>query len=403
MTISRTIYTGFSSEEREFDINEFVMSILLFDNVLASSPGIIPSVVRVIGKAGLFRLVEEGRLSVVGGGPSAQATLDYKNPGFFANRPNKPLQFGFETIFVDPNDPKNHSVEDRLLIDLMREKDGYSLSKADAKEISCRLLPSLRVIDGKTLNYGHEIHDDVKNKQELVSGLLLSGLARTHGLPVFVMNVKLTIEEVSKNVFQINTNLGKLLNKNVNEIHELLKKPFFEITGTNLQLLRMKAVDAAAGLTEAQSRIISKRVDYLSKLLSRSDTRPEFTRVCSITNTPRLPDGHSINIDQLIDLRESPEAHAFRDWLQSSKKYTDEDIKQITSNWKRRIGELLSTENVKGIRWLTSTGAGVLIGDATGAIINGLDYFLDKFFPTMGPIGFITVEFNKFIQKQKKM
>lgn len=402
MTISKTIYTGFATEEREFDINEFIMATLLFDEVLASDPGVIPNLVRAIGKAGLLRIVEEGRLSVVGGGPSAQATLDYRNPGFFANRPLKrPLQYGFETIFVDPNNPNNHSVEDRLLIDIMREKEGFSLAESEAKEIHKLLLPFLRVIDGKTLDYGQEIHDDVRNKQELISGLLLSGLARIHNLPVFVMNVELSVDEVSENIFQVNTNLGKLLAKDVSEVHELLKKPFFEITGTNLQLLRMKAVEAASGLTEAQSRVIAKRVDYLSKLLAQTDSRSEFTRVCSVTNTPRLPVDHPIDIDQLIDLRESPEAYAFRDWLQTSQQFSDKEIKEITSNWRKKVGEILSTENAKGIRWLSSTGAGALIGDATGTITSGLDYFLDKFFPGMGPIGFITGEFNEFIRKQK--
>ncbi len=64
MTISRTIYTGLSTEAHEFDINEFIMAILLFDNVLVSNPGIIPYLVRAIGKDGLVRLVDEGRLSV---------------------------------------------------------------------------------------------------------------------------------------------------------------------------------------------------------------------------------------------------------------------------------------------------------------------------------------------------
>ncbi len=244
----------------------------------------------------------------------------------------RPLQYGFETIYVDPNGPNNHSVEDRLLIDIMREKDGFALDKTEAREIHDLLLLSLRVIDGKSLNYGQEIHDDVQNKQDLISGLLLSGLARIHGLPVFVMNVDLSVSEVSENIFQVDTNLGRLLSKDVIEVHELLKKPFFEITGTNLQLLRMKAVEAASGLSEAQSGIISKRVDYLSKLLAQTDRRSEFTRVCRVTNTPRLPENHSIEIVQLINLRESTEAHAFRDWLQYSEKYSDKEIDEITSN-----------------------------------------------------------------------
>jgi len=351
MTVSRTIYTTFATETTEFDINQFILSVLLFDSVLVSNPEIIPNLVQAIGLSGVIRLVEEGRLSVVGGGPTAQANYDYRYPGFFENRPiHRPLRFGFETIFVDPQSPRNHSVEERLLIDLKKEKDGFSLDESTAKELFDHLLPSIKVINGNSLNYGDEIRDDILNKQKLVVDLFLSGLARVHNIPVYVMNMELSVEEVADHIFQVNTNLGKLLNISVEETHNYLKKPFFEITGTNLQILRMKAVDAASGLTEAQSKITAKRIDFISKVLIEADSRPDFTRICKVTNTPELPVGNTINVDQLIELRESPEAYAFRDWLQNSQQYTDKEIEEITSNWKRKIGEVLNSQNAKGIR-----------------------------------------------------
>lgn len=400
MAISGTIYTGLGSDSDEFDINQFINVVLLFDNILISNPAIIPNIVQAIGHEGLIKLISENRLSVVGGGPSAQATYDYKNPGFFSNRPlNRPLRFGFETIYVDPNSPKNHSSEERLLIDLKREKNGFSLEKSIANELHQLLLPTMQVIDGKNLTYSAEIRDDVLNKQKFLVDLLLSALARVHGLPIHVFNVELSIEEVAEEIFQINTNLGHLLNISDQDLHDYFKTPFFEITGTNLQILRMKAVNAAAGLTEVQARITSKRIDFVSRLIAESDTRPEFSRICNVTNTPELPVGANINIDQLIELRESTEAYAFRDWLQNSQKLSDKEIEELTNNWRRKLGEKLQGQNAKGLRWLTSTGAGVLMGEATGTITSGIDYFLDKFLPGMGPIGFITGKYDNFIRK----
>lgn len=288
-----------------------------------------------------------------------------------------------------------------MLIDLKREKDGFSLDKSDALKIRDTLLPSMKVIDGKTLNYGHEIYDDVQNKQELISSLLLSGLAREHNIPIYAFNVNLSVEAVADNIFQVNTNLGKVMNKSAEEIHELIKKPFFEITATNLQLLRMKSVDAVSGFTEVQSTIISQRIDFVSKLIYQMDSKPEFTRICRLTNTPVLPHDHSINIDQLIELRESSEAYAFRDWLQNSNKFSDAEIEEITSSWRKRTGEVLNGKNAQGLRWLAATGADFLIGDATGIITSGLDHFLDKFFPGMGPIAFITKGYTNFVHEQK--
>ena len=70
-----------------------------------------------------MRLMEEGRLALAGGIPNAQGTYDYKQPGFFQNRPlDRPLRYGFETIFVDPKNPNNPSVEERIAKDLAKSK-----------------------------------------------------------------------------------------------------------------------------------------------------------------------------------------------------------------------------------------------------------------------------------------
>lgn len=66
MTISNTVYTILSASEVEFDVNELITSLLLFDNVLVSNPGVVPDIVRAIGIEGLISLVSECRLAIVG-------------------------------------------------------------------------------------------------------------------------------------------------------------------------------------------------------------------------------------------------------------------------------------------------------------------------------------------------
>lgn len=402
MRNSRTIYTSLHSDSKEFDVNKFINAVLLFDKVLISNPAILPNLIQTIGYEGLLRLVHENRLAVVAGGFSAQFTYDYKRPGNFRDRPlNRPLRFGFEVGYADNNRPENPSAEECLLIELKKNMKEFSLDKSVVNELHPQLLPTMQVIDGSSLEYTDEIRDDVKNKQELLVDLLLGSLARDYGIPFSVLNLNLSIEEIFEGVFQINTNLGRLLNIKDDVLHDYFKKPFFEITGTNLQIHRMKAVSAAAGLTEAQSRVISKRIDFVSRLIHESDSRASFSRICAIAKTPELSLGATISIDQLVELRESSEAYAFRDWLHNSINLTDKEILELTTSWRRKLGEKLQGENAKGLRWLTTTGAGALIGEATGAITGGVDYFLDKIFPGMGPIGLVTGKYEQFIRKQK--
>lgn len=258
----------------------------------------------------------------------------------------------------------------------------------------------MRVIDGSSLKTSDDFRVDIESKQEFLVGLFIDSLAKD--LPIHTLKFQMAIEEVHDEVFQINTNLGKILSLNDERLHELFKKPFFEITGTNLQLHRMRAVEAASGFTEVQANIVSKRIDFCSKLHTQSDVRPTLTRVIDIAKAPSLEPSSLIDVDELIRLRDSNEARAFRDWLQRSQELQDSEFEELLTGWRNRLGETLKMRNVKGLRWLTSTGVGS-IEPITGVVFSALDFFLDRFLPGMGPIGFIVGDYKKFIQSLSKV
>lgn len=401
MTISRTLYAGFTTSDGHFDAGKFVEAVLLFDTVLISNHSILPELIRSTGVCGLLRLLEEGRLAVVGGGPSAQGTYDFKSPGFFSHKPlNRPLRFGFETIYVDPKNPKNLSNEDRLARDLKKTKEIAAVNDVQLNEIHASILPTMRVIDSSTLKTSDDFRADIESKQEFLVGIFIDSLEKD--LPIQTSNVQISIEEVHDEIFQINTNIGKILNINDERLHELFKKPFFEITGTNLQLHRIRAVEAAAGLTEVQTDITARRLDFLSKLHTQSDIRPTFARVIEIAKVPFLEPSSVIDVAELIGLRESSEACAFRDWLQHSQKLQDNEIEELLTGWRNKLGETLKTRNAKALRWLSSTGAGT-INPVTGILFSTVDFILDKFLPGMGPIGFIVGDYKKYIQSHSNV
>lgn len=149
------------------------------------------------------------------------------------------------------------------------------------------------------------------------------------------------------------------------------------------------------------ANIVSRRVDFCSKFHLQSDVRPTFTKIIEIAEIPTMHPTSKIDVNELIRLRESDEARAFRDWLQGSQNLSDKEAKELLFSWTKILGETLKTKNAKVLRWLTSTGVGS-IEPVTGTIFSALDFFLDKFLPGMGPIGFITGEYKKFIKGQSK-
>ena len=50
-----------------------------------------------------------------------------------------------------------------------------------------------------------------------------------------------------------------------------------------------------------------------------------------------------ISADKLLQVRESDECRVFRDWLRSTDELTDEDVKELVSNLRAKLGILASS------------------------------------------------------------
>jgi len=120
--ISSTVYDGFLLKDGQFDTAGFVESFLIYETILISNPATFLRVAESIEYQALCGLLEEGRFIVECGGPTAQVTCDYLNPGVFTDQPlNLPLRYALETIFVNPELEGNLSVEDRLMRTLLEK------------------------------------------------------------------------------------------------------------------------------------------------------------------------------------------------------------------------------------------------------------------------------------------
>lgn len=400
MSATKTIYSHFGNEAGKFDLSSFVEAAVLFDKVLVESSMLV-ELIRVTGVEGVLVLLETGLLSFAGGDPSAQAKCYYKQPGFFSNRPlDRPLRFAFETIYSKSSCHGNPSVAERLSRSFEDTTETLNIGKKAQSEVVDAVLKSIRLIDGESLNPKDDFRNDIHKNHGLVAGVLTDHLIQRLKLPVLSTNFHIQIEEVHDDIFQIDTNLGEIFGYSPEEAHEHLKTPFFEFTGTSLQLHRMRVVEAASGLTDVQAAITAKRADFLSRLLEESDVRPTFTRILETVNVPIVARDAQLDAQALVKLRDSDEAALFRNWIQCSHSMSQQEITNLVSGWDRKLGETLKTGKAKAARWLVSTGAGLALGDVTGIGAGILDNYLGKLLPGTGPIGFVSRDYRAFVEKQ---
>lgn len=400
MSVLSSLYSSFN-EGDDFSSQRFVEAAILFDELQFSNTNLLPQLIRAAGIEGTLALLESGILKIVGGGPNAQAKFDFTSPGFFRSKNAifEPMNFGFETVFVNPNIAENLSVEDRLAENLAATKKVMKISDGQIAQLQESITASMQVLDGQTLETHEIFRNDVSNHQRFLVDVLVKHLAKL-GLPVHVLNFSMSIEEVADHVYRVNTDLARLLRRSEVEIHEMVKGPFFEISGTNLQLVRMRQLNAAAGLSERQSEITMSRIDFLSKVHANADQRKDLTRILELTEIPTFDPGTRFSVNELLELRNSDEARAFRDYLRQGGGMDEQEIIEALGSWRQKVGEKIRTPRGSGIRWLASAGLGSILNPLAGAAVSGIDYFLEKLLPDMGPIGFIDSEYRSFVKKQ---
>jgi len=302
---------------------------------------------------------------------------------------------------MDHKNPSNPSPQELLERELAKTSEIVAIEKSDLLKIRDAILPSMRIIDGRELRIGDDVRADLKAREDFIVELLVDLLAQAMNFPLHRLGWRIAVREVSEDVYQIDSNLSDLVRISTTQLHDVLKSPFFEITGMNLQLRRMRAVNAAAGLTEAQTHVIEKRVDFMARVHVESDTRRRFAKILEVADIPTMAVGSKFDPDELITMRDTDVARSFRDWIQQSQLLDDRDIRDLIGGWGRRLGEVLKTKNAKGIRFLVPTGAGTVLGLA-GVVASVLDYFIDTFLPEMGPIGFVIGDYQRYVEKLGK-
>jgi hypothetical protein len=115
--------------------------------------------------------------------------------------------------------------------------------------------------------------------------------------------------------------------------------------------------------------------------------------VVTISGLPDFAAAKRIDVEKLLKVRQSPECREFREWLSRLDKLSDEQIGEMVSGIREKIGSVLSTKTGKAMRFAFTTAVGMIpvIGLVAGPAAGVFDSFLlDRVFPSSGIVAFLT-------------
>jgi hypothetical protein len=118
-----------------------------------------------------------------------------------------------------------------------------------------------------------------------------------------------------------------------------------------------------------------------------------FDRVLALAG---LPDpetaGGTVDVEKLIEIRDTTEIREFRHWLRTLDEATDSEIAERVNSVKARVSEAVRSEAGKTVRFVATTGVGFIpiVGPIAGIALGAADQFLlEKLLPEPGPVSFI--------------
>jgi hypothetical protein len=117
----------------------------------------------------------------------------------------------------------------------------------------------------------------------------------------------------------------------------------------------------------------------------------QFRRVASIADIGEPLAGSKIDVDKLLEIRSSAECREFKNWLDDADSLTDEEVSELLTSLRSKLGALASNIEGKVLRFATIALLGFLPCGAVPATLLGFvdGFLIEKLFPKSGIVSFL--------------
>jgi hypothetical protein len=174
--------------------------------------------------------------------------------------------------------------------------------------------------------------------------------------------------------------------------------------GINSVLDDIRAHEAMVGIQPDDLPVLNEK---LASLAAQFDSDVQAGRLTRVVNAVHLPDvtlesdAVRVNIRRLLEVRESDECRAFRDWLWTSDTIADSEIQERFSGVRVKLGSLIRSGPGKAVRWVLGTGIGLIpgVGAVAGVAASVLDTFVaERVLPTRGALSFLGEQYQSIFE-----
>lgn len=381
------------------DLSSLLQWLLLFDTVVLESTRLleIPHLLRVFGFEGLIALLKSGALRI-----NCDAVALAQQGEARAH------QRGARMISVFPFDlgivrVANHErfISDAILAN--RVETGLTRGRAQKLEnhLRGRLIPwnpnaRQRALDQTKLDIGNYLPP-----VQLAIALAIRKEIPDRPVPE---NYVVSISQVGNGTFSVDTDIAVVCGLTNEAAAKVIAAGLGGISGLNVVIDDMRTYTALTGVQQDDLPVFDEKLDFLAGQLNPNGQSARLTRVLELTGLPDIAYeeiASTVKVEKLLEIRESPECRAFREWLWSSDDVTNEEIQQQFAGFRTKLSQFVRGKTGKTIRWAASTGPGLLpgLGTLVGSAAGLLDTFLtEKVIKEPGPLSFLGKKYRSIFE-----
>jgi hypothetical protein len=378
----------------DVDLSGLVRRLLLFDKYIMMSVRLneFPLLANRLGYEGLRDLLAakliEIRCECLQLGSMGQS-------GLF-NIPPLPL-FSYRLDWLDAADKRQY------IHDCLRSMHGLGLTRKQVSKLKEAIAAVIRPLSAQDLRVEvfRALQKDLLNNPALAKTAVEMTLHRQLGRRDLPFSLNFYME--SPEIFRAECDLQERAEITELEAHKIIERAILGLGGLTQTIAEMRYYSAISGFREDELPLFRRKLDFLADLASSETKESSFQRVIAIAGLPDFAEGAAkIDVDKLLQVRDSNEAREFRDWLGQIGEASDREIYERVAGLRARAGLVVGSGPAKVLRFLVTTGLSLI----PHAVLPGLalcaaDQFLvDKLLPKSGAAAFINRHYPSIFERK---
>lgn len=375
------------------DLTGLVIRLLLFDKYICQSNRLneFPQLIKTFGVEGVRELLNSKAIDIhcqlEGIAQGGQLAILEKR----ARKGVLPLgSYSYATVRFELDRERfiHNSLQIFHSVEGLHKKDAIKLKR----DTVSRILPLSTQAGDESIQ---QLNADMRANVPNIKSAVALQLKRKLNSEIQSSEISIQIHPIDEEDFRTETNIVKDFGLTEEEAHHVVDDGLRMLGGLNFRIAEMKTYSALSGFRESELPFFDQKLDFIASTFSPRAQEDRLKRVLAIKGFQDLDDlieRRKVDLIKLLEIRETKECREFRDWLWSIDSATDEEIDERVNSLREKLSWFAHGKGGKSVRWLASTGIGLLpvVGTIAGGVAGLLDTFLlEKVLPVPGAVSFL--------------